>query len=136
MAHMGQIRAGLAEALAAAVPEITPYDVVPDAVVVPAVLIVPASPFVTYQTRFGSGVAEWRLEATFVTGRIAEQAGQQRLDEWASPSGPIITALHEPDLRLGGIAETVTVTAGQSYGVVRFGSAEYLGFQLLIQVRA
>lgn len=136
MAHLGQLRDGLADVLRAAVSDLQVYDTAPDSVLIPAVVIAPASPFVVYQTRFGSGVAAWRLEVTFVTGRIAEQAGQDRLDEWASPGGPIIPALHAPGLDLGGVAEMVTVTAGQAYGVVRFGAAEYLGFQLLVEVVA
>lgn len=133
MARLAEIRAELGAILTAAVPNLNVHHNVPDAVSVPAVVVATATPFATYQRRMGGETtALFRFEVTFVTGRVAEVASQELLNEWASPDGPILTALYDADLDE---AEVLTVV-GQQFGSPRFGTAEYLGFSLLVEIEA
>lgn len=133
MARLVDLRDEIAAAVGAAVPDNVTYARTPDAIITPAVVVVPASPFAGYQRAMGDSLsALYRLEVTILTGRLNEQVAQQQLDEWASPDGPILPALYGADLA---DAEVVSV-AGQQYGSFRFGDASYLGFSLLVEVES
>lgn len=133
MGRLVELRDELAAVIGDAVPEHVTYARTPDAIIAPAVVVIPASPFATYQRVMGDGTAAlFRLEVTVLTGRLNELVAQELLDEWASPDGPILPALYGADLSE---AEVVTVT-GQQYGAFRFGDASYLGFSLLVEIEA
>lgn len=131
MARVTQIRDEIAAVLDGAVPDTVTYARTPDAIVVPAVVIALATPFAAYQRHMGDEPsALLHLEVTLLTGRLNEQVAQLRLDEWASPDGPILPALYAADLT---DAEVVSVE-GRQYGSFRFGDAGYLGFSLSVDV--
>lgn len=133
MARLAQMRDDLADIAASAVPESVTYARTPDAVVIPAVMVIPASPFADYQRAMGDmTTALLRFDIVFLAGRVEEQSAQALLDTWASPDGPIVPALFAADLD---DAEVLTVV-GQQYGTFRFGGTEYLGFSLRVEVEA
>lgn len=134
MARLTDVRDALIGIVDAAAPaSLAPYRYTPDSASVPAVVALPGSPFATYQRVMGDeSTALYRIRLIFLTGRINEKAGQALLDDWASPDGPIMTALFAADID---DAEILTIT-GQDYGTVRVGAVEYLGFSLLVEIEA
>lgn len=133
MGRFADLRDEIAAVVADAVPEAVTYARTADSIAPPAVMVVTATPFADYQTAMGdSASARYRVQVTVLTSRVANEAGQELLDEWASPDGPIIPALFAADLV---DAEVVRVT-GQQYGSFGFGAAgpEYLGFSLLVEI--
>lgn len=133
MATFGAIRAAIRDALET-IPELNAYSWIPDSIVVPAAIVAPASPFIEYQTRFGSGKARWRLYVTFLTVRVDEESAQSEVDALISPGGPVITALHASDLGAG--IDFASVVRAERYGSFRVGDTSYLGVQLLVEVTA
>lgn len=133
MARLVDVRDDLADSVAAAVPESVTHARTPDAIVTPAVVVTPASPFAQYRRAMGDSTsALLRFDVVVLTGRVAELAAQELLDVWASPDGPVVSALLD-----GSIvdAEVVSVV-GSQYGSFRFGATDYLGFSLLVEVEA
>lgn len=129
--RLDELRQAVADVIAAAVPESVTYAHTADAIAdPPAVLVDLATPFADYQARMGGTTARWRLMVWVLTGSVDSESAQQLLGEWASPEGPLITALFESNLP---DAEVLTIT-GQQYGRVSFGNATYLGLSFLVEI--
>lgn len=133
MFRLAEIREEVAAVVGAALPDSVVYGWTPDSVVTPAVIVDAASPFADYQRAMGDGLAtQFRFEVVVLTGGIAEQAAQERLDEWASPDGPLVAALYAADLP----DAEITSVSGQQYGRLQIAGVPYLGFSLLVEIEA
>lgn len=109
------------------------YDVRPDQVNVPAVIIQPQDPFIEYVTRGGnSAKALYHLEGLILVGGVNSQAAQNRIDKYISPNGPIIPMLQR--FRVPGLFSYITVTQARGYGKYKGGSTDYPGCILAIDV--
>lgn len=135
MPTLTQVRIALKDAIDVS-PDLNVYDWVPDSIIAPAAFIQPASPLIEYQTRFGAGKAIWRFHITVLLSNKEEQSNQMELDEYLSPTGPIVTALQGPDSSLGGVIDFANVVRAERYGSFRVGDTNYFGAQLLVEVTA
>lgn len=134
MAYLSDIRAAVRTALEG-IEGMTVYEWMPDSVNIPCAFIQPGSPLVNYRTRFGSGKAEWTFFLTVLVSRTQEEAAQFELDQYLSPDGPIVTALHGGG-SLGGVVDYATVVRADRYGSFRVGDTNYFGVQLMVEVTA
>lgn len=131
MSRFSQLRDEIGEFVAGAAPSALTYAKTPSAVQVPAVVVIPGTPFAQYWTGNGRSTV-YQLRVVFLLAQVAEEAAQEVLDDWASDDGPIISALSNADFE---DAEVLSVT-GSEYGRVVVGSAQYVGFSLVVIIEA
>ncbi len=134
MAQLTTIRTAIKDALAG-IPGFTVYEWTPDSVNIPCAFVQPSSPVIEYQTRFGSGKATYKFVITVLAGRIQEEAGQDEIDQYISPDGPIISAIQANTGYLGA-GNFATVINADRYGSFRVGDTNYMGVQLRVEVTA
>lgn len=92
---------------------------------------------VDYHGAFKGGLTHWQFVISIFVGRMAEQAAQDRLDEYLSWSGQqMIRDALEADQSLGGKAQTCTVQAARAIRPMPVGDAFYLGVEFEVRVYA
>lgn len=132
MAGLSVVREELVSVIKAGT-DLQVYNLEPDSVSVPCVIVRPSTPFVTYQQRMGrSAIALWHLDVLVLAGRVAESSGQRTLDELVSPDGPLVSSI----LRSRIAGTSPQVIEGTVYGEVTVGRGSYLGAQLQVDILA
>lgn len=76
-----------------AVPELKAFETVEEAVSIPAIVVQPAEPFITYHQRFGSKEAHYQFDIVLLVSKVNSRAAQRTLYSLIEPSGALFTAL-------------------------------------------
>lgn len=134
---IAQIRAGLAEALAAVQdgngsPEI--YAYAKDGPTTPCVRVLRPEE-ITYDIAMQGGGDSYIFIIQALVGLIDDQSAQENLDAMLSRDGPqsIKTAV-ETDSSLGGVIDDLRVTRSTGYETYSVGGADVLGAMFTVQV--
>lgn len=140
MASLSDIRAGLAAAITAAIP---------DAQCSGYVLANPTPPFfdielsaegVDYDQAMARGVDLWRMTVRGCVAVTDSLASQKTLDLWCAASGDrSVKAALEADLTLGGVASALRVTQLAGYRAIAVRGQPnnvYLGAEWTVEVYA
>lgn len=98
------VREAIADACRAALPNITVHPTVPRSVTVPAAVLRPAQPAITYRQAYGSDLALWRFELRVLLAQIHEQSAQEKLAELVSPGSALVRALNDVEVGDGWLA--------------------------------
>ena len=111
---ISDLRQGLADALRT-IPSLRVYELLPDNPAPPGVAI--ALERVLYDSVFARGADEFQFSLQLFVARADDRTAQVRLEEYLAGSGPysIKTAV-EADPTLGGVAQTVRVSAASNLG--------------------
>ena len=108
------------------------YDLVPD-VIVPPCAIIGQLDF-TFDLDNARGLDSANVDVMVVVQRFSERTGQDKLDLYLSGSGDYsIKAAIESDRTLGGVVDTLRVTAAQS-GVYQAADVEYLSYRYQVTI--
>ena len=108
------------------------YDLVPD-VIVPPCAIIGQLDF-TFDLDNARGLDSANVDVMVVIQRFSERTGQDKLDLYLSGSGDYsIKAAIESDRTLGGVVDTLRVTAAQS-GVYQAADVEYLSYRYQVTI--
>ena len=108
------------------------YDIMPDAVNVPAAVVGQLSLF--FDTADGRGLDRATVEIYAITSRMVERSGQDKLDGLLTGSGSgSIKAAIESDKTLGGACNTLRVTSATP-GQITVGAIEYLGYNYSVEI--
>jgi hypothetical protein len=125
---IGAIRQGLADALAVAVPRVSPYF--PDDITPPMGIVD------TYRVDFdlagarGSDDMTW--DVMVVVKRTSERAAQEALDAYV----PLVKAAIEADKSLGGACDSLQCQAMNGYAPLTVGETTYLAATFAVRVIA
>ena len=123
MSTLEDIRSTLATALASA-PGLSTYEVVPGQVNAPAAVVAPEG--IEYSTDFDGG-ATYRLPVQFLVSLGDWGTAQRVLDGYIAHDGTAVAAVHDSDLE-------ARVVGLEGYGLTTFGTTDYLGAQLIVEV--
>ncbi len=134
MASISALRDAI-QARLATIPDLRAHDTVPAQVNPPAAVVIPASPFITYDATMGRGSDDFVFTIQLVVSRAVDRVGQDRLDALLSPFGPSsVKAAVDGDL--GGVADFAHVASVDSYGAVEWAGIEYFGAEVTVNVTA
>lgn len=109
-----------------------------DKIVVPAGIVAFPEGDVEYDTTFARGADRARFEVFVLAGRVAEQAGYERIAGWLAGEGPAsVKAALEADPELAGAAPggTIRVETGR-LDAVMIGEVAYLAAGFTVDVVA
>ena len=143
MGQMSTVRQALADTLnnapslsnPGATPSVIAYTLIPDSVNVPCVIVEPGSTPIDYQTAMRSSNADWTMDLLILASRSNETAGQEIIDELASPDGTrSIPAILQADPTLGGQVSYAVPVQMRDYGRFPVGGVEYLGCRIEVEV--
>jgi len=138
MASLSEIRTALKATIETAVSGLTGYETVPEAVNVPAFLVVPRA--TEYSKTFARGFDSYTFDVIVLVSRSDDRLAQLALDPYITGSGDasVRQAIwNNRSLGIGTDADTVeaTVTAMAEYGATyTFGNTEYAGARLSVTV--
>lgn len=136
--NVGAIRDGL-KARLATVPGLKAYDTIPEDVVLPAAVVVPDEPFITYNLTINRGNVTLFFRVTLLASRTAIAEGQDRLDAYlstgANETKSAVDALYG-DPTLGGAASSLVVTRVEDYGTAEIAGVQCLKADLMVEVHA
>lgn len=92
---------------------------------------------IEYDMAFARGADVHTFGVRFVVGRTDEVVAEERLAAALDGEGDSsLKAALESDQSLGGVADTVTVTAAGQLGVYAYGEVDYLGVEFTVDVIA
>lgn len=83
---LGELRDAITATISSAVPELTVYDTVPDAVNLPCVIVMPTS--ASFGFTVGDPDDTWPFDLHVLTSRGDTGLGQDALDDYISSGGP------------------------------------------------
>lgn len=109
------------------------YDNVPDSLVVPCAIVVPAANAITYHEAMGTVAAAKStcfFNIVIASQRFESNSSQELLNDLLVT---VPTAL-EADQTLGGQASAVQVTAARNYGPLQFADSVFLAVELDLEV--
>jgi hypothetical protein len=131
------IRAALASNIAGSLPTFRVYAMIPAAVDAPAIIVGGFRVVEVTRKLNRNKTGKWFIPVRVIMGDASEVASQGDLDILAdlNGAGGIVAAI-ESDPTLAGIAEGVMVTELSKYGNVPVGGADFIGFDVTVEVRA
>jgi hypothetical protein len=138
VADYSAIRSGLAAALETLDSFLVVHSTVPNRVVPPAAIVVPARPVAEYHQSFdgtGGNLTLFRFDIVTAVQSMTEEWAQTDVDTLVSGSGSVISAL-EADPTLGGACLTLQVTQATDYGMVEFADSSFIGCRFSVEVYA
>lgn len=109
------------------------YDNIPDSVVVPCAIVVPAQNVVAYHEAMGavnSALATCFFNVLIVAQRFETASNQELLNDYLST----VPVALEADQTLGGEATAVLCTNARNYGQVSFADSVFLGLEFDLEV--
>lgn len=134
--NIGAVRAGLADAVRAALPELTCYGYVPFAVEVPCFYT--TGPAITYDVTFGGTDDIDNFVCRVLVSKAEDVDGQALLDAYLSRGSKSVKLAIEgtPGVAqtLGGACDDVHVRRAQSYGLFEHAGETYYGAELVVHV--
>ncbi len=133
MTTFGTIRTNLAAVLTATGDYAAVYDTVPDTVVTPSAIVVPAEQFATYHTTMegdAGNFVQFSFDVVTLAGRYEPHSSQDTLDAQVDA----VVATLEADQTLSGAASIVLVRTGTDYGEVTVGGSTFLGCRFRVEV--
>jgi hypothetical protein len=106
-----------------------------DSVVVPAAVVVPGNPVITYGATM-DGTVTASLVVLVLVSYAVSPAAQQALDAYLGVGGPgtSVPDAIAADPTLGGLVEWAVPVSVSSYGLVQWGGVDYLGARLAVSV--
>jgi len=108
------------------------YDLVPDVIVPPCAIIGQLD--LVFDLNNARGLDSASVDVMVIVQRFSERTGQDKLDQYLSGSGDYsIKAAIESDRTLGGVVDTLRVTAAQS-GVYQTADVEYLSYRYQVTI--
>jgi hypothetical protein len=135
MASLAAIRTALKTTITAALTELTGYDKVPEAVNVPAVIILPKT--TDFGRTFGRGLDGHAFEAIVLVARADDVLAQTKLDPYVTGAGTSSIRQAVWNTRALGLADgtEAIVTGMTGYGdTFTFGGTDYFGARLTVEV--
>lgn len=131
------IRTALADAIRAGTtatnPRLTVYPYKPDAVVVPAMFVVPDK--ISFDETFGRGEDELTFKLVLLVSRADDLSSQKLLDGYLDGSGGrSIKTIVEAGPTLGGACDDIRVVDVTAYRWFPFGENEYLGAEFSLSI--
>jgi hypothetical protein len=137
MASLAEIRTAIQATLDAAFIDdpITGYDQVPESVNVPAFVVVPRAS--DFQLAFGRGIDSYTFGVIVLVSRRDDELAQEDLDPYVTGAGASSIRQAIWGARHLGLGDDVEarVTGMTDYGgTYAFGSTEYAGAQLTVEV--
>jgi hypothetical protein len=134
VASVSAIRDGLKTNLAT-ITGLRAYDTVPGDLAVPAAVVEPDEPVISYDSTFARGSDELYFSVLVLVQIGTVRGAQDNLDAYLAGSGSgSIKAAVESDERLGGIVSYVRVTRADGYGTYEFNGIKYAGVRFRIEV--
>lgn len=109
------------------------YDTMSTVLNVPAAVVVPDDPMVTYNEAMGPVTALLHFNVVVLVSKSSDRAAQDALDAYLAPSG-VSSVKAAVEGTLGGTADDAQVTTASRYGVYVVGAVEYLGIQFGVEV--
>ena len=109
------------------------YDNIPDSVVVPCAIVVPAQNVVAYHEAMGavnSALATCFFNVLIVAQRFETASNQELLNDYLST----VPVALEADQTLDGEATAVLCTNARNYGPVSFADSVFLGLEFDLEV--
>lgn len=111
------------------------HDTVPKQVVVPAAVVTPADPFITYDVAMGA-IHDLTFSVVLVVSDAWTRTAQDALDAYIDPTGAqSVYKAFEDDPTLGGLVADVAVRSVGNYGAITWGDVQYLGCEFTVEVR-
>lgn len=134
MASLSALRDGIAENLST-ITGLRVSAFVPDNVNPPLAIITPQT--IEYHRSFQNGLNTYNFIVSVFVGRVSEQAAQNTLDVYCSPTGSSsIKSAIESDRTLQGRAYDLVVSDMRNYGSVTIGENTYLTAEFDCAVQA
>jgi len=134
VAALSAIRDAIKSTIDANIPDVEVYDTVPDAVSVPAVVVMPSA--ADFQQAMGRGHDQWDFDLYVLASRAVVDEGQDALDSYVTGAGSnsIRQAIFQN--RTLGLADVNAHVSGMSQYGGRFESAgvEHIGAVLRLVV--
>lgn len=118
-----------ADTLPTLLPGVDVWQTVPDSFAVPAVIVVPAAPTITYGDVTNSDLAGWRFDLWLLLGKVNEHAAQLKAGELVDPKSPLIRALDGAEIPNGWL-DPIDAHVGKQRPP--FSNAVYEGAKLTI----
>ena len=107
-----------------------------DTVPIPCAIVGPPTD-IEYDAVMARGADTYTFTVRVLVARASERSAQRALFDYASGTGSksIKTAI-ESDRTLGGVADSLAVTAASGIGIYAYGEADYLGIEFTVEVIA
>lgn len=132
MADIATIRSGIKTRLAT-ISGLETYAYIPGQFGTPAAFV--GGPESCRDITFRNSKKDWRIRVRVLVSRAAEQAGQDKLDDYLVPGTTSIDDAINGDRTLGGVADFCEVEDHcVGYGVYQHSGVEYWGFETLLRV--
>jgi hypothetical protein len=133
VAHLLEIRAALQNTLSG-LQDFPVFHYVADSAPPPCAWIEPEN--IDYLQVMASDSGEYEMVVTVLTGRVNEAQAQDQLDRYLSPDGPdSIPLIVDRDPTLGGVVDYCVAVSMDRYGTFQVGGVEYIGAQIVFEVR-
>ena len=134
MATMSQIRAGLADRIAT-IDRLRVRDYMPDSVTPPMAVVSPSQ--VNYDLNAQNGLTNYSFTVSLIVVRADARSAQLEVDKYIAPTGEYsVKGAIEADRTLGGIVNTVRVTAVNNYTSQDVNDTLYLALDFEVEVWA
>lgn len=132
--ELSAIRSGLAEALAD-IDGLLVSEHIPEQITPPMAVVTHSR--IEFHRAMRGGSSQYSFIIVLVVGRMAQQSGQMRLDEYLAWDGDqSVRQALEADQTLGGAAQTCTVQAARAIQPMPIGDAAYFGVEFEVEVLA
>lgn len=135
MASLAQIRTALKTTITTALTELSGYDKVPEAVNVPAVVVLPKT--TDFEKAFGRGFDGYTFDVLVLVARADDVLAQTKLDPYITGAGSSSIREAVWNARALGLTDgtEARVTGMTGYGdTFTFGNVDYFGARLTVEV--
>lgn len=109
------------------------YDTIPGDPRLPAAIVSPGDPYVSYDLTFGGGTTI-NFIVRLVVSRASEKRAQDKLDVLVSDGGAgSVYAAIEASPTLGGTVDSTRIIRARNFGTAAYGGVDYLVIDLDIE---
>lgn len=134
MTSLTQLRAALKSIIETTLTSVTVYDLVPESINAPAVIVVPKT--ADYEKAFGRGFDTHTFELLVIVSRADDQVAQSAIDPYVTGAGASSIRQIVWNARTLGLSDSeARVTQMTGYGdTFTFGNIDYFGARLTVEV--
>lgn len=115
--------------------DLNTYDTAPGQVIVPAAVVIPGKPSISYDSTMARGSDDYLFTIQLLVSKAIDDAGQDKLDGYLNSSGAT-SVKAAVDGTLGGTVDFARVATADDYGLTEWNGITYLGAKITVEVTA
>lgn len=109
------------------------YDTPPGQIIVPAALVLPGEPLITYDETMARGSDSMQIIVRLLVSQQVVDIAQDNLDPYLAPEGDL-SIKATVDGNLGGAVDYARVAQARNYGEYEYAGVTLLGVEFVVEV--